>query len=70
VEGTIRHPAGAEPWEYSVVVSVKNEKGEEIARHVVGVGALQPTDLRTFTLAVEMFAPGDGKPYGKGSPGR
>ena len=70
VEGTIRHPAGAEPWEYSVVVSVRNEKGEEVARHVVGVGALQPTEQRTFTLAVEMFAPGDGKTYSKGSPGR
>jgi hypothetical protein len=70
IEGTIRHPADAEPWEYSVVVSVRNEKGEEIARHVVGVGALQPSDQRTFTLAVEMFATGDGKGYGKGSTGR
>jgi len=70
VEGTIRHPADAEPWEYSVVVSVRNEKGEEIARHVVGVGALHPTDQRTFTLAVEMFAPGDPKSYGKTGPNR
>ncbi|MES2307031.1 MAG: hypothetical protein V4558_16130 [Gemmatimonadota bacterium] len=55
VVGTITHPAGADPAEYSVVVSISNEKGEEIARQVVGVGALHPQDKRTFTLAVELF---------------
>lgn len=55
VVGTITHPAGADPAEYSVVVSITNEKGEEIARQVVGVGALHPEDKRTFTLAVELF---------------
>ncbi len=58
IEGTIRHPPVGEPWEYSVVVSVRNARGEEVARQVVGVGALQPDDERTFTLAVEVFKPG------------
>ena len=58
VEGTIEHPPTGEAWEYSVVVSIRNDRGEEIARQVVGVGALQPSEQRTFTLAVEMFAPG------------
>ena len=55
VEGTIRHPAGNEPWEYSVLLSIRNSQGEEISRQVVGVGALQSAEERTFSLAVEVF---------------
>ncbi len=58
VEGTIRHPADAAPWEYAVVVAIRNARGEEVARQVVGVGALQPGDERTVSLAVEVFVPG------------
>ncbi|HKS05910.1 MAG TPA: hypothetical protein VJR92_06320 [Gemmatimonadaceae bacterium] len=57
VEGTIRHPAAGEVWEYSMVASIRNGRGEEVARQVIGVGALQPDELRTFTVAVEVFAP-------------
>ncbi len=57
VEGTVRHPADADPWEYSVVVSVRNQKGEEVARHVVGIGSMHGNDLRTFDLSVDVFAP-------------
>jgi len=56
VDGTIRHPVDAPACEYSVVVSVRNARGEEIAREVVDVGALNPLDERTFTLSVEQFA--------------
>jgi hypothetical protein len=69
VEGTIRHPPVGEPWEYSVMLSIKNDRGEEIARQVVGVGALHPSEQRTFTLAVEVFTPADAK-LGRGIPGR
>lgn len=55
VEGTIRHPAVGESWEYSVMLSIRNDRGEEVSRQVVGVGALQPAEQRTFTLAVEVF---------------
>jgi hypothetical protein len=58
VEGAIRHPGHQEPWEYSVVISIRNERDEEVARHVVGVGALQPSERRTFSLAVDVLAPG------------
>ena len=58
VEGTITHPAGSDPLEYSVVVSITNARGIEVARQVVGVGALNPDDTRTFTLSVEVFTPG------------
>jgi hypothetical protein len=53
VEGSIRHPADGEPWEYTVVVSIYNDRGEEIAHKLVGVGAMNPNEQRTFTLSVE-----------------
>jgi len=59
VEGTIRHPDAGEPWEYSVVISIKNERGDEVARQVVGVGALAPGEGRTFSFMVEVFTPND-----------
>jgi len=55
VEGTIRHPESRVPAEYSVVVSIRNEQGEELTRKVVAVGALRPAEARTFTLTVEVF---------------
>jgi hypothetical protein len=57
VEGTIRHPPNGGTWEYSIVLAVRNERGEELTRQVVGVGALSSDDVRSFTLAVELFAP-------------
>jgi hypothetical protein len=57
IEGTIRHPSVGEPWEYCVVLAIQNDRGEEIARQVVGVGALHASEHRTFSLCVEVFAP-------------
>lgn len=54
------HPPPGEAWEYSVVIVIRNEKGEEVSRQVVGVGALLPNEARTFSLSVEVFAPGRG----------
>jgi len=53
IEGTIRHPPDGEPWEYTVVVTINNDRGEEIARRLVGVGTLSPNEQRSFTLSVE-----------------
>jgi hypothetical protein len=53
IEGSIRHPADGEPWEYTVVVSIRNDRGDEIARKLIGVGAMNPNEQRTFTLSVE-----------------
>lgn len=58
VEGTLQHSQQGGDWEYSVVLSIRNERGEEISRQVVGVGALRPAEARTFTLAVEVATPG------------
>lgn len=57
VEGTIRHPAVGEPWEYAMTLSIRNERGEEVTRQIIGVGALMPSEQRSFTLAVEVFTP-------------
>lgn len=59
VDGTIRHPREGDPWEYSIVVSVRDDKGAEIARHVAGVGVLNALERRSFLLSVEVFAPHD-----------
>jgi hypothetical protein len=57
VEGSIRHPDAGEAWEYSALITISNDKGEEIGRHIVGVGSLQPGEGRTFSFSVEVFAP-------------
>jgi hypothetical protein len=56
VEGVITNRAPSEPWEYAVVVAIRNERGEEIARRVVNVGALAPRERRSFAVSVEVFA--------------
>jgi hypothetical protein len=53
IEGSIRHPADGDPWEYTVVVSIRNDRGEEIAHKLIGVGAMNPNEQCTFTLSVE-----------------
>jgi hypothetical protein len=53
VEGIIRHPPLEEAWEYFVVLSIRNDRGEEVTRQVVSVGALQGAEKRTFSLSVE-----------------
>jgi hypothetical protein len=57
VDGVIQHPSVEEPWEYFVTIAVRNDRGEEVARQVVGVGALQGSERRTFTLSVEVLPP-------------
>ena len=55
VEGGVKDPAGGEPWEYAVVVSIRNDRGEELARKVVGVGALAPNEGRQVMVSVDVF---------------
>jgi hypothetical protein len=62
VEGTLSPPPGAEAQEYCVVISIRNERGEEVTRQVVGVGALQAREKRTFSFTVELLPPLEGKP--------
>ena len=57
VEGKIRHPAHAQPWEYSIVLTIRDDRGEELARQVLGVGAIKPSEERSFELSVEVLTP-------------
>ena len=58
IEGTFSHPPVGEPWEYSVVVVIRDDQGAEIARQVVSVGSLAPGETRSVGLNVEVFKPG------------
>jgi hypothetical protein len=66
VEGSIRHPNEGEAWEYAVMVSITNDRGVELSRQVVGVGAMKPGEQRKFTVAVEVFGPPDSANSAKG----
>ncbi|HEY4872807.1 MAG TPA: hypothetical protein VIH77_01160 [Steroidobacteraceae bacterium] len=66
VEGVIRHPDDGPAWEYSVVLVIRDNAGVEVTRQVVGVGALQPAEQRSFTLSVEVFGRAEVVPTLKG----
>lgn len=55
VEGIVAHPPQEEAWEYHVVLSVRNERGDEISRQVMNVGALQGGEKRAFAVSVEVL---------------
>jgi glutaredoxin len=61
VEGTLEPDHVDAATEYSIVISVRNEHNEELARQVVNVGSLQGAERRTFTLSIETSEP---KPSG------
>ena len=54
IEGSFRQPPEGGACEYSVVISITNQRGVEIARKLIGVGALGADEQRNFTLLVEM----------------
>ncbi|MBU6483261.1 MAG: hypothetical protein KGJ99_05040 [Betaproteobacteria bacterium] len=66
IEGSIRHPVDGDPWEYTVVVSIRNDRGEEIAHKLIGVGAVNANEQRSFALSVEAV-PARAKDAGKSS---
>ena len=55
VESTIRHPDNEPPWEYSLLIVVRNERGEEINRQVIAVGALHSGEARDVSLTMDVF---------------
>lgn len=57
VEGVIASPTGSAYCEYTVVVAIRNERGEEVARHVVNVGSLSPGEIRTCVVSVDVVSP-------------
>ena len=57
VEGVFSHPGTEEPSEYNVVIVIHDDQGEEVARKVVGVGALKTGEKCGITLSVEVLPP-------------
>jgi|SRR5277367_3660981 hypothetical protein len=55
IDGSIHHPVRDESCEYCVVISITNERGEKIAREVVGVGALQPGERHKYSFSVDLI---------------
>lgn len=55
IDGTIAHKVAGEQCEYCVVLDIRNERGEQLLRQVVGVGALQPGELRRLNVSVGML---------------
>lgn len=57
VEGTLDAQRMDASSEYCIVVTVRNERNEEMARHVVNVGTLQGAERRTFSLTIDVSEP-------------
>ncbi len=57
IEGEFSHPGTDEPSEYSVVIVIRDDQGEEVARKVVGVGALRPGEKCGIALSVQVLPP-------------
>jgi hypothetical protein len=55
VDGTIAHTQAIEPCEYCVVLDVRDDRGEQLTRQVVGVGVLQTGERRRLNVTVEML---------------
>jgi hypothetical protein len=54
VDGSISHKVGSEPCEYFVVLDIRDERDQQLARQVVGVGVLQPGEQRHLNVSVGM----------------
>ncbi len=52
IEGTIAHQPAGEACEYCIILDMRDEKGEQVARQVVAVGALQPGERRHLNVSV------------------
>ena len=61
LEGVLKQSSLAEGYEYAIVVTVHNERGEEITRQIVGVGVLKRKENRKVTVSVELYVPDGAK---------
>jgi len=39
------------------MITLTNDRGEEVTRQIVGVGAIPPGEQRKFTFSVEVYTP-------------
>jgi hypothetical protein len=54
VDGNISHKVSTEPCEYFVVLDIRDERDQQLARQVIGVGVLQPGEQRRLNVSVGM----------------
>ena len=54
IEGTVRHKQPDEACEFCVVLAIASARGEPLSRQVVGVGVLQPSEARRFSVSVNL----------------
>jgi hypothetical protein len=54
VDGSISHKVSTEPCEYFVVLDIRDERDQQLARQVIGVGVLQPGEQRRLNVSVGM----------------
>ncbi|HEY2986995.1 MAG TPA: hypothetical protein VGL11_04675 [Candidatus Binatia bacterium] len=59
VEAIVRQPEDGNGCEYSLVVTVRNDRGEELTRQVIAVGGMKPSEARIFSVWVETYSPED-----------
>jgi hypothetical protein len=57
IEGTLDAERMDAATEYSILVVVRNERNEEVARQIINVGALLGAERRVFSLSVETSEP-------------
>lgn len=60
VSGQFVRKSADGPGEYAVVVVIRDARGSELARKVIGVGGLAAGEERRVDLTVEMFDPQGG----------
>lgn len=56
VEGTLAHPGEGAAREYFILLEIRDIAGKVLSRQSVGVGAVQQSEKRIFSLRVEMSA--------------
>jgi hypothetical protein len=56
IEGSFDNAGSTLPREYTVVISIRNQRGEVLEKRVIGVGVLGPNDTRAVTLTVDLQA--------------
>jgi hypothetical protein len=56
VEGTLAHPGDEGAREYYILLEIRDAAGKLLSRQSLGVGAVQQSEKRVFSLRIEMTA--------------
>jgi len=56
VEGTLAYPGDGAAREYFILLEIRDAGGKLLSRQSVGVGAMQQSEKRIFSVRIEMTA--------------